>query len=119
LKITYELIYTNLWSFNLFNERTSKQLLELVEGKTAKIVVTPIGGQGYIFGRGNQQISPEVIKKVGKSNIIIVATKNKLNSLVGKPLLVDTGDEDVDKMLTGYTRVIVGYREEVMKRIER
>ena len=96
-----------------------KQLLELVEGKTAKIVVTPIGGQGYILGRGNQQISPEVIKKVGKSNIIIVATKNKLNSLVAKPLLVDTGDEGVDKMLTDYMRVIVGYREEGTKSIER
>ena len=96
-----------------------KQLLELVEGKTTKIVVTPIGGQGYVFGRGNQQISPEVIKKVGRTNIVIVATKNKLNSLAGKPLLVDTGDEEVDKMLAGYIRVIVGYREEVMKRIER
>jgi predicted polyphosphate/ATP-dependent NAD kinase len=50
---------------------------------------------------------------------VIVATKNKLNSLAGKPLLVDTGDEEVDKMLAGYIRVIVGYREEVMKRIER
>jgi predicted polyphosphate/ATP-dependent NAD kinase len=96
-----------------------KQLLELVEGKTTKIVVTPIGGQGYVFGRGNQQISPEVIKKVGRTNIVIVATKNKLNSLAGKPLLVDTGDEEVDKMLAGYIRVTVGYREEVMKRIER
>ena len=95
-----------------------KQLLELVEGKKAKIVVTPIGGQGYVFGRGNQQISPEVVRKVGKSNIIIVATKNKLNSLVGKPLLVDTGDKEIDKMLTGYVRVTVGYRQQVMKKLE-
>lgn len=102
----------------LCKDANEKQLLALVEGKSARIVVTPIGGQGYVFGRGNQQISPEVIKKVGKSNITIVATKNKLNSLVGRPLLVDTGDEDVDKMLAGYVRVIVGYREELMKRID-
>jgi predicted polyphosphate/ATP-dependent NAD kinase len=95
------------------------QLLRLVEGRKAKIVITPIGGQGYIFGRGNQQISPEVIRRVGKDNIMILATKNKMNSLVGKPLLVDTGDEEVDGLLAGYTRVIVGYRKEIMKMIAR
>jgi len=95
------------------------QLLKLVEGVKAKIVITPIGGQGYIFGRGNQQISPAVIRRVGKRNIRIVSTKSKINSLMTKPLLVDTGDEEVDRMLTGYMRVMVGYREEIMKKVER
>jgi len=100
-------------------DANEKQLMQSIEGKKAKIIVTPIGGQGYIFGRGNQQISPEVIKKVGKDNIIVVATRRKLDSLTGKPLLVDTGDREVDQKLTGYMRVIVGYREEVVKKIER
>jgi len=93
------------------------QLLKLVEGRRAKIIVTPIGGQGYIFGRGNQQISPEVIKKVGEGNIIVVSTAGKIHSLGGRPLWVDTGDQKVDRMLSGYVRVVTGYNEQIVYRV--
>jgi predicted polyphosphate/ATP-dependent NAD kinase len=93
------------------------QLLELLEGRKAKIVVTPIGGQGYIFGRGNQQISPKVIEKVGKENILVVSTTGKIHSLRGRPLWVDTGDRAVDEMLSGYTRVITGYDEQIVYKV--
>jgi len=95
-----------------------RRLLELIQSRPVKIVVTPIGGQAYIFGRGNQQISPDVIKKVGRENIIVVATKSKLLSLLCRRLLVDTGDRDLDKELQGYIRVVTDYREETVMKVE-
>jgi predicted polyphosphate/ATP-dependent NAD kinase len=98
-------------------DANEKTLLHITEGKKAKIIVTTIGGQGYIFGRGNQQLSPEVITRVGKENIIIISTRDKLNTNFGRPLLVDTGDDEVNAYLTGYYRVIVGYADTIMHRV--
>jgi len=101
----------------LATDVNESQLLNLVEGRDAKIVVTPIGGQGCILGRGNQQISPEVIKRVGKDNIIVVSTPEKINSLSGRALWVDTGDREVDRMLSGYMRVVTGYNEQAICKV--
>lgn len=95
-------------------DANEQQILELIKGEKAKIIVTVIGGQGYIFGRGNQQISAAVICQVGKTNIIVVATREKILSLEYSRLLVDTGDEEVNKMLSGYTRIVTGYKEELI-----
>ena len=91
-----------------------KELLEHLSGKKAKLIITPIGGQGFLLGRGNQQISPKVINEVGVDNIIIVATRQKINSLNGQPFLVDSGDNELDRKLSGYVKVITGYHESVV-----
>ena len=81
-----------------------------------KIIVSPIGGQGFVFGRGNKQFTPKILKRVGKKNIIIISTEEKVKSL--KCLRVDTGDEEVDMLLKGLTKVIIGYKEELVCEIE-
>ena len=81
-----------------------------------KIIVTPIGGQGFVFGRGNKQFTPKILKRVGKNNIIIIGTEDKIKSL--KCLRVDTGDDETDRMLEGLTKVVIGYKEELICKIE-
>ena len=94
-----------------------RQVLDLIQGRDARIVVTVIGGQGHILGRGNQQISPQVVRAAGPGNIIVAATTDKLASIQGRPLLVDTGDPTLDSDLAGYTRVITGPGQYAMQRI--
>jgi predicted polyphosphate/ATP-dependent NAD kinase len=84
-----------------------EQMLKTIAAKDTKIIVTPIGGQGFIFGRGNQQISPLVIRRVGLKNIIVIATKHKMEGL--KQLRVDTGDSKLDERMRGKIEVIIDY----------
>lgn len=91
------------------------QILEhLADGAPARAVLTFIGGQGHLFGRGNQQFSPEVIRRVGREHLQIVATRGKLRGLEGRPLLVDTGDPDLDQALCGLVPVLTGYEDQVL-----
>jgi predicted polyphosphate/ATP-dependent NAD kinase len=86
-----------------------KQILQAIEGKDVRILVTPIGGQGFVFGRGNQQISAKVIRKVGLENICVIATKSKLDKLLN--LRVDTGDPKVDGQFRARgIRVVTDYK---------
>ncbi|MCI7146280.1 MAG: ATP-NAD kinase family protein [Clostridiales bacterium] len=86
-------------------------LWELVNSRRCHLVITAIGGQGHIFGRGNQQLSPRVIRKIGKDNITVIATKEKLLSLPDRCMLTDTGDRELDRSLEGYMKVVTGLNE--------
>jgi len=96
-----------------------QQILELLnQHEHAKIIVSVIGGQGHVFGRGNQQLSSDVIKKVGRENIMILSTKTKLTQLEGRPLIADTSDVALDKALAGHIEVITGYQDKVLYPIQ-
>ena len=101
------------------NDLTEQQILSLIEQYTSvKLIVSVIGGQGHVFGRGNQQLSADVIKKVGRENLIILCTKSKLKQLEGRPLIVDTSDVDLDKQLAGHIEIYTGYNDRVLYPIQ-
>jgi predicted polyphosphate/ATP-dependent NAD kinase len=86
---------------------SERQILAAIAGKPARLIVGVVGGQGFLFGRGNQQLSPGVIRAVGTQNIVVVAAAEKLLALESGTLLVDTGDELLDDALSGFISVIV------------
>jgi len=96
---------------------TASQITDLTAGSRAKIVISVIGGQGYLFGRGNQQFTPAMIRKIGRENIIVIATQAKLLALAQTRLLVDTGDAGLDSDLAGYIRVEIGPSRSTLMRI--
>lgn len=98
----------------LAHDVTEAQLFELVEGHPSRLLVTAIGGQGHILGRGNQQISPRVVRAIGLDHLRVVATKRKLGTLQGRPLLVDSGDPQLDDSFPAAVRVWAGYKEELL-----
>ncbi len=95
-----------------------RQIREAASGGPVTILVTPIGGQGFLFGRGNQSISPDVIRLAGRDGIMILATPAKLAALGGRPLLVDTGDHGLDRELAGYHTVVTGHHERMVVGVE-
>lgn len=119
LGLPYTLLGTDvIRSKRLFiRDANEKQLLDVVECFPSKIVIGIVGGQGFLLGRGNQQISPNIIRKIGKDNLIVVATEQKILSLHGRPLLVDTGDYELDETMIGYIRVVTGYRRSAVCKV--
>lgn len=119
LELPYTLIGVDLICNRklIANDVYGTNILEHIAGHRTKLIVTVTGGQGFLFGRGNQQLIPQVIRQVGKENISIIMTKSKLAELSGQPLLADTPDEELNRELCGYYRVITGYGEYTMCRV--
>ncbi|WP_136057600.1 ATP-NAD kinase family protein [Microbacterium sp. K22] len=84
------------------------ELLAEVARGPAQAVITVIGGQGFLLGRGNQQLSAAVVRALGHDPLLVVAPEQKLIDLHGRPLLVDTGDPELDARLAGHVRIVTG-----------
>ncbi|WP_277555390.1 ATP-NAD kinase family protein [Halobaculum limi] len=92
-------------------DAAEREILDAL-GEDNVIVVTPIGGQGFVFGRGNPQLSPDVIREC---DLEIVASRDKLDDL--RVLRVDTDDPELDEALRGWVKVRVGRFERRMMKI--
>ena len=88
-------------------------LLEVIKeyGKPT-IILTPIGGNGFIFGRASKQFTPEVLKLIAKKDVIVIATEDKISRL--ECLRVDTGDTETDSKLKGHIKVITGFKTDMI-----
>ena len=91
----------------LAKDLSERDILDLLRGRPARILLSVVGGQGFLFGRGNQQFSPRVIRAVGLDQIFALASLEKLTALPEQCLLVDTGDDQLDDQLAGFLEVIV------------
>jgi predicted polyphosphate/ATP-dependent NAD kinase len=82
-----------------------------------KLVLSPIGAQGFILGRGNLQLSPQIVRAVGRDNLVVIATTAKLART--PKLRIDTGDSQLDLEIVGngHLPVIVGDRRRRLVRI--
>ena len=96
------------------SDLTAAQLVEACAGKPTRIIVTLIGGQGHILGRGNQQISAELIRHAGIDNLLVLASKRKIQALDKRPIVVDSGDPALDAALRGSIEVVTGYNDHVL-----
>lgn len=110
----------DLIASDVTEERLWEQLMKTKQNEqSVQLIITLIGGQGHLFGRGNQQLSPRIInhiieQKGGKENITIIATKTKLTALENRPLISDTGDVKLDQNLSGFMPVTTGYKDQVL-----
>ncbi|PHR83714.1 MAG: ATP-NAD kinase [Colwellia sp.] len=116
-----DLVQNNVLIANdVTEEQLWKQLIQTQKNKQKiHLIITLIGGQGHLFGRGNQQLSPRIIRTIieqkgGKENITIIATKAKLTALGNRPLISDTGDVTLDQRFSGFMPVTTGYRDQVL-----
>jgi predicted polyphosphate/ATP-dependent NAD kinase len=98
----------------LKNDVSESDILAFLDQYPGKAVISVIGGQGHIIGRGNQQLSCAVLKKLGKGNVKVIATKAKISALEGRPLIVDSGDNDLDADFSGTIEVTTGFNDYII-----
>lgn len=102
----------------VLKEATENQIYDFIKDKKATLIVTVIGGQGHVFGRGNQQLSPRIIRHIGKDNIIIIATHAKLYSIADGVIKADTSDPELDEELKGYWKILINYNHTIVFKLD-
>ena len=102
----------------LAKDAHEQQLFEIMQSySSVKIILSIIGGQGIVLGRGNQQISPRVIRLAGLKNLQFISTQEKIRALNGRPLRVDSGSDELDRELSGFHKIICGYDDAILYEI--
>lgn len=104
-------LFVNSESLLDVNEEQLFEMLQRHRHKKTYLILTIIGGQGHILGRGNQQLSSRVLKLIGRENICILASPHKLQQLQNRSLLIDSDDEQLNREWRGLIEVITGYRK--------
>ncbi|NRA21648.1 MAG: ATP-NAD kinase family protein [Oceanospirillaceae bacterium] len=98
----------------LASDCTAEQLLSLTANTKTILIISIIGGQGHFIGRGNQQLSAELLARIAKEDIWLLATKTKLNELEGRPLICDASSEQINRKYSGLITVKTGYHDQVL-----
>jgi predicted polyphosphate/ATP-dependent NAD kinase len=89
-------------------DASAAELLIQAGSRPVRLILGVTGQQGFLLGRGNQQIGPELIRRAGRAGLIVLATEDKLAALAAPRLFVDTGDPALDAELAGFLRVQTG-----------
>lgn len=111
---------------SLAQDVSADQLAQLVSEHTLRfgdqaqinLVLTAIGGQGHLLGRGNQQLRADILRVIGREHLWPIATKAKLKNLNGRPLILDTGDSALNRQWSGLFSVVTGYQDNILYRAE-
>lgn len=98
----------------LQSDVSERDILTYLDQFSCKAIISIIGGQGHIIGRGNQQLSAQVLKRLGKENLIVISTKAKISALQGRPLIVDSGDNELDELFSGTIEVTTGFQDQIL-----
>jgi predicted polyphosphate/ATP-dependent NAD kinase len=84
----------------------------------ATLILSFTRQQGFLLGRGNLQLTPRVLRRIGRERIWIVGTRSKLLSLAGRPLLIDTDDPELDRTWSGLFEIVTGYDDRLWYRVD-
>ncbi|MFT4470112.1 ATP-NAD kinase family protein [Arthrobacter sulfonylureivorans] len=97
---------------------SAAELHQVTAGHRLQVLLSPVGGQGFLLGRGNQQLDEALLARLSPAEMLIVCTPEKLGALGGGPFYVDVPGPDLAAALTGPRRVVTGRRQEAVVRLQ-